>query len=141
MLTSYLPIILFLLVIPNDEFFSLQWGLYVPGTHPDSILSDIRAPEAWDIFKGSPDVKVGVIDEGVNWEHEDLIGRVESGDRNFVGSHGTHVAGIIAANTNNTIGIAGVDWHAKIDARAADFAHPDILKNQIIASVNAGARI
>lgn len=96
-------------VLPNDTYFSYQWSLQ-PGTK-------IRAPEAWDIFQGNSSTKIAVIDEGVDGTHPDLSGKV-SGHTAIYGYHGTHVAGIAAAKTNNSTGIAGVDWNAQIIAKA-----------------------
>lgn len=72
----------------------------------------IRAEAAWDITRGNQNVRVGVMEEGIDGGHEDLTGRVVQG--NFTPGpganldHGTHVAGIIGAISNNNQGIAGV---------------------------------
>jgi len=96
-------------VVPNDTKYSSQWG-----------PKKIRADEAWVIARGS--VTVAVIDSGVDYNHDDLSGKVIKGkdvadndnDPMDGGSHGTHVAGIIAAGTNNGKGIAGISWGSKI---------------------------
>jgi thermitase len=95
----------------NDADFAKQWS-----------LAKIGAPEAWAHTTGQG-VRVGIVDTGVDLNHEDLAGRVvesiscvgANGDQaKCNGSaqddqgHGTHVAGIIAANKDNGLGIAGV---------------------------------
>ncbi|TLS35600.1 S8 family serine peptidase [Pseudalkalibacillus caeni] len=96
--------------VPTDPYYSSQWH-----------LKKINMPQAWDITKGSSEVVVAVLDSGVNASVPDLQGRVLPG-YDFVNNdadaaddngHGTHVAGIIAANTNN-IGVTGIDFKAKI---------------------------
>ncbi|MCS7290597.1 MAG: S8 family serine peptidase [Roseiflexus sp.] len=104
---------------PNDPEFPKQWGLHNTGQTGGRVDADIDAPEAWTITKGSSSILIAVIDTGVNYKHPDLQGdrvRTDLGfdfvnnDRDAMDDHGhgTFVAGIIAANTNNKIGIAGV---------------------------------
>ena len=82
-------------------------------------LSKIQAPAAWDITTGTSSVIVAVVDSGVNPSHPDLAGRVLSNGYDFVANttatsdpngHGTAVAGVIAPNANNNLGVAGVTW-------------------------------
>lgn len=108
-------------IIPIDGRFGQQWGLrntIVPG-------ADIHADPAWDIFTGNPNAIIAVIDNGVDRNHNDLDTKILGGDNGFeiltdpfVGdfSHGSHVAGIAAAISNNggNNGVAGVDWLARI---------------------------
>lgn len=102
-------------VNPNDNYFGTggeQWNLLNTGQDGGTSDADIDAPEAWDITTGSSSTVIGVIDSGVESGHPDLSGKV-SGDAT-VSNHGTHVAGIAAAKTDNGEGIAGVDWKAQI---------------------------
>ncbi len=101
---------------PNDSEYWRQWSLKQPQDH------DIDAPEAWDFFTGGSNITIAVIDTGVDLDHLDLQGKIVPG-YDFVNDdtipdddhgHGTHVAGIAAASSNNGIGIAGVSWEAKI---------------------------
>jgi len=90
--------------IPNDPNLSRQWAIDAMGLR-----------YAWDKTRGSSSVTVAVIDTGVQVNHPDLAGNITSGydfynktsyvtDHN---GHGTHIAGIIGAATNNGLGIAG----------------------------------
>lgn len=111
---------------PNDTSYSSLWGLNNTGQTVNSVSgtndADIDAPEAWDVSTGSSAVTVAVIDSGIAVGHPDLAGNLVAG-YDFVNSdstpedlndHGTHVAGTISAVGNNGIGLAGVNWNAKI---------------------------
>jgi len=96
---------------PNDPYFSIQWG-----------MSNVQAPEAWGITTGNDDIIIAILDTGVDYDHPDLSGKVVI-NVNFTSSptadanghsHGTHVAGIAAADTNNAIGIAGLGYNSSI---------------------------
>ncbi|UOE95985.1 S8 family peptidase [Alkalihalobacillus sp. LMS39] len=94
--------------VPNDEFFApYQWN-----------LSQISAESGWNFSGGDEDIIIAILDTGVDPDHQDLAGKVLEGFNAIDGSsdttdehgHGTHVAGIAAALTNNVTGIAGVAW-------------------------------
>jgi subtilisin family serine protease len=105
---------------PNDPDYPFQWGLNQVSDH------DIDAPEAWNIYTGGSNVIIAVIDTGVDLDHPDLAAKITSGGQagyNYINpgsppdddhGHGTHVAGIAAASTNNNEGMAGVSWGARI---------------------------
>jgi serine protease len=119
------------LIEPNDTHFGKQWH-----------YPKINLPQAWNLTTGSSNVIVAILDTGIVAAHPDFDqGRFVDGydmisspavardgggrDNNpeDVGDqatpqgssfHGTHVAGTIGANSNNGIGVAGVDWNCKL---------------------------
>jgi len=97
--------------VPNDPNYGSQWH-----------LPKIAAPNAWDITTGSSSVIVAVLDTGLNNSDGEFTGRTVAG-YDFVNNdsdpaddhgHGTAGAGVIAANANNGVLVAGVDWKCKV---------------------------
>ena len=96
-------------ITPNDKGFTSQY-----------YLREISATKAWSATVGDDALLIGVLDTGVDANHPDLQGKVLAGSSlsdvdlmDDIG-HGTEVSGIIAANTNNNQGIAGITWNTKI---------------------------
>jgi len=97
---------------PNDPFYTqYQWQ-----------LPHIGLETAWDTTQGKDSVIVAIVDSGVDLSHPDLASHVIQGRNVIAGNntpeddqgHGTHVAGIVGAMTNNHLGIAGIAWHVKL---------------------------
>ncbi len=118
-------------VTPDDPFFSDQYALYNPGgvfgppSSPQSgtARADIYAREGWEETWGNESVIIAILDTGADFNHPDLDGQLFSNGYDFINDdpdpiddhgHGTIVAGIAAAKTNNGEGIAGVAWNCKI---------------------------
>lgn len=117
-------------LVPNDALYGAHW-------HYDAI----NLPLAWDLTTGSSNVVVAVIDTGVLLNHPDFAGQLvpgydfisstnrsgdgdgidpnpdDPGDATLAGTssfHGTHVAGTVAARTNNASGVAGSGWDTRV---------------------------
>mgnify|MGYP000029445036 CR=1 FL=1 len=174
--------------LPNDSLVSQQWA-----------LDKIKVFDAWNITQGNPDIKLAVIDTGVDYFHTDLknkiyynqgeIGSDQQGkDKRFNGidddgngfiddymgwdftdrfgfpfdssagdyldwdnnpfddnGHGTYIAGIAAAQTNNISGIAGTAPNIKIlNIRAFDpngYGEEDDVAAAILYAVLMNARV
>ncbi|KAB7704036.1 S8 family serine peptidase [Bacillus aerolatus] len=96
----------------NDTYYqNYQWNLPAIGTET-----------GWNVTRGSKDVKIAVVDTGVDLDHPDLSHRLIKGYNVLANNnnpdddngHGTHVAGIIASVTNNGEGVAGITWYNPI---------------------------
>jgi len=120
---------------PNDALYQSgeQW-----------YIDAVNAPAAWDSVTCDTSQIIGIIDTGVDWDHPDLDGNIwknwgeipdngldddgngfiddvrgwdftsNSNDPDDDNGHGTHVAGVVAAETNNYVGISGIAWNARI---------------------------
>ncbi|MGH9035449.1 MAG: S8 family serine peptidase, partial [Acidimicrobiia bacterium] len=111
-------------VTPNEECFTGCTLTFDDGTSTVQLsqteMFQIGAPDAWSVTKGSADVLVAVIDTDVDATQPDLAGKVIEGP-NLSGDtepdpsgHGTSVAGIIAAQPDNGMGIAGLGWDTRV---------------------------
>ena len=119
--------------VPNDTYFqSYQYSLQNRGAFIDlgggisfttTAGADIKAVPAWDVEKGGGELVIAVLDTGVDMTHPDLEDKIVSSGYDFANEdaeasddhwHGTHVAGIVAAATGNSAGVAGVAWNCRI---------------------------
>lgn len=128
--------------MPNDPMFAEQWALNNGGQNGGKQNADINALLAWAKTTGSEKVVVAVLDSGVDYTHADLVANVwtrpdsipayrdeelktvndlhgynsdeNSGDPMDDNGHGTHCAGVIGAEGDNSEGIAGINWNVQI---------------------------
>jgi protocatechuate 3,4-dioxygenase beta subunit len=77
-------------------------------------LETINMPEAWEYTTGSNKFLLGVSDAGYDTKHSDLNGRFASILTSRNHDHGMGVVGTMAANTDNGIGISGINWKTKV---------------------------
>jgi subtilisin family serine protease len=119
-----------ILVTPHDTLFQYQYALDntgqeigAPGSPSGKAKADIRATAGWEETQGTAETIIAIIDSGVDFEHPDIRNKIISRGRDFANNdwdatddngHGTYVAGIAAADTNNNEGMAGVAWDCKI---------------------------
>jgi thermitase len=140
---------------PNDPDFGSQWG-----------LAKIAAVAAWNLFPGSyapasPGVRVAVVDDGIDSSHSDLSARVDTtlgadcrDERigcvadpavDTVNGHGTHVAGILGAATDNGVGVAGTAFDAQLVPvkvlDASGYGSYAAITNGIVWAVQHGAKV
>jgi len=127
--------------VPNDPYLTNQWG-----------VTKIQAPQAWDVTTGDESIKIAILDTGVDQDHEDLASKIVA-NKNFSSSgtvddrygHGTHVAGIAAASTNNGVGIAGVGYNCAImNVKVLDdtgSGYYSWIANGIIWAADNGAKV
>lgn len=123
---------------PNDIYYPAQWP-----------LADIKMPQAWNITKGSSNVKVAVIDTGFDRTHEDftntqILNGCDITDNNApviedaVG-HGTEVISVIAAETNNAKGISGAGWNVCVVPYKVADEYGDIYGSSVISAITMAA--
>ncbi len=148
-----------IIATPNDPLYSGQWG-----------LAQVQAPAAWDVTTGSSDVVIAVIDSGMDVNHPDLAGQLWTNPGEIAGNgldddnngyvddvngwnmvddnadlsdntgHGTQVSGIMAATSNNNIGIAGLCGQCRIMVIKVTQAGGTANYSDIAAGINYAAQ-
>ncbi|MBI1756479.1 MAG: S8 family serine peptidase [Fimbriimonas ginsengisoli] len=99
-------------VTPNDPWYA-NW---------QSDLKIINCPSAWTLTTGSSSIIVAILDTGIDSTHPDLASKVVPGwnvvannsNTNDTLNHGTAVAGVVGALSNNGIGVASVAWQCPV---------------------------
>lgn len=122
--------------IPNDPYYAYQWDMPIVGM-----------PQAWQISRGSPTVQVAVIDTGFDANHPDLASKVTYAESDILGvttigrlaaqdyiGHGTNVSGIVAADTDNGFGYAGVGYNVSLQEYC-------VTKNQLLLGADIALAI
>lgn len=129
------------LYVPNDFRFCTSSGCDGIRDIGLSYLQLINAPGAWEITKGDPNVIIGIIDNHLFVDHEDLEGKiVKVYDKNIRSSytncpdHGTMVAGLIASNTDNSKGISSVGFNCRMAKTSAN-------KNDLLLMAQEGIKV
>lgn len=128
---------------PNDPLFNQQYAPQI-----------MQCPAAWDIGIGSPNVIVAIIDSGCRPNHPDLQSKYVGGldmtqtppGPNFgdLNGHGTHVAGISGAVTNNGFGVAGIGFNVGIMPLKVGDAGPQsaaVIASLVHVANNAGSGV
>ena len=128
-------------VVANDTYYDVAWH-----------LEKIDAPYAWETSMGEG-VIVAVLDTGVDEEHPDLFGQTVPGwniyndnaDISDVYGHGTMVAGVIGAASDNWIGVTSIAWDARIMpvriSRPDGYAYTSDIANGIVWAADNGAQV
>lgn len=129
---------------PNDPQYSFQWH-----------LSRIDASRAWDIRTDASAITIAIVDSGVQLSHPEFTGRwvpgancatgictpqSSGGDVLGITDHGTKVAGIASAATDNAQGVSGIAWNARLmPVRVSNNANGSATASAIAAGVRFAA--
>ncbi|GAX90466.1 S8 family serine peptidase [Effusibacillus lacus] len=98
--------------LPNDRLYQkYQWN-----------FPQIKIENAWQATTGIPSTIIAVVDTGIDLDHPEFAGQLVEGHNMIAddnrpvddNGHGTHVAGVIIARTNNVEGVAGMNWNSRV---------------------------
>jgi subtilisin family serine protease len=134
--------------LPNDPALSATETAAgtPPGTAVQWAAARENLPRLWDVTRGETAL-VGVIDTGLDASHPELKGKVfraadqgggSPADSDLAG-HGTHVASMACANTDNGIGLAGAGFDCKLVLERTNFFEVSIA-DSIVDAVDSGAQ-
>ena len=131
--------------VPNDPYFL---GTTLPG--PQWNLDRINMRDAWDLSKGNSSTLIAIVDGGIHHMDPEFLNKF-TGDMGFPPTtslwygHGDAVASVAAAKTNNSFGIAGVDWHAillsKLVHSTTYEVTNEVIANKIMEAIEVDADI
>ena len=131
---------------PEDGYTDV-WDADDPGGD-NWGLEAVKAPAAWTGNDMRSPVKVGVVDSGFDSSHEDLVNIINKTEQpeglsSDVMEHGTHVAGIIAAEAGNRKGVAGSSWNAELNCYGVgdNSASDSELMERILTAVKDGCKV
>ena len=149
-----------------DPEYGHQWGLFNNGQYDGTIDADGDVQESWDITNGCSDIKIAIIDDGIDLQHEDLSANLVQGYTAFplessldptygyrdgdigrdpfpnseniyvTDTHGTECAGVIGAVKDNELGIVGVANGCKIMPVKVGISYWNVISK---ISINTGA--
>jgi len=142
---------------PNDPLFRFQWYLQNTGQFAGTPGSDISMINAWNITRGSPNVTIAVIDEGIHPNPDIALNVLRDKSYNFLrnnrdttpilrsDTHGTHVAGVIVSQKGNGRGIAGICPECRIINMLVlsgdEGTDSRTIMNAVLLAVGRGAKI
>ena len=130
--------------LSSDTYYSQQWGLENVGQHEGVEGVDIKAESAW-IYSTGEDIKVAVIDHGIQLDHPDLQNNVyhlsfdtetNASPSGIYGYHGTACAGIVGAIKDNDIGISGVAPDCKLMSVSNKLVMSNLYTKNIASGIN-----
>jgi subtilisin-like proprotein convertase family protein len=113
-------------LLPNDTYFTQQWHLRNIGQNGGTPGIDVNVTNVWNTYRGS-NIVIGIVDDGLQYTHPDLAPNYlaalswnfnatnsDPAPDVFSDFHGTSVAGVAAARGNNSVGVCGAAFEAKL---------------------------